>query len=237
MFDFNESVVIVTGASGNLGLAVSRAFHQAGARLVLVDKSAERLARLDPGPLSNGHHLAQGIDVNDPASVREMGEEVVRRLGRIDVLVNTVGGYQAGTPVHETPLDVWDRMMSLNARTAFIVSQAVVPQMLRQGSGKIINIAARPGLVGAANAAAYSASKSAVIRVTESLAAELRESGINVNCIVPGTLDTPQNREAMPNAEVGRWVAPESLADVILFLASAAARDIHGASIPVYGRS
>jgi len=237
MFDFKESVVIVTGASGNLGLAVSRAFHQAGARLVLVDKSAERLARLDPGPLSNGHHLAQGIDVNDPASVREMGEEVVRRLGRIDVLVNTVGGYQAGTPVHETPLDVWDRMMSLNARTAFIVSQAVVPQMLRQGSGKIINIAARPGLVGAANAAAYSASKSAVIRVTESLAAELRESGINVNCIVPGTLDTPQNREAMPNAEGGRWVAPESLADVILFLASAAARDIHGASIPVYGRS
>ena len=237
MFDFKESVVIVTGASGNLGLAVSQAFHQAGARLVLVDKSAERLARLDRGPLSNGHHLAQGIDVNDPASVREMGEEVVRRLGRIDVLVNTVGGYQAGTPVHETPLDVWDRMMSLNARTAFIVSQAVVPQMLRQGSGKIINIAARPGLVGAANAAAYSASKSAVIRVTESLAAELRESGINVNCIVPGTLDTPQNREAMPNAEIGRWVAPESLADVILFLASAAARDIHGASIPVYGRS
>ena len=237
MFDFKESVVIVTGASGNLGLAVSQAFHQAGARLVLVDKSAERLARLDPGPLSNGHHLAQGIDVNDPASVREMGEEVVRRLGRIDVLVNTVGGYQAGTPVHETPLDVWDRMMSLNARTAFIVSQAVVPQMLRQGSGKIINIAARPGLVGAANAAAYSASKSAVIRVTESLAAELRESGINVNCIVPGTLDTPQNREAMPNAEIRRWVAPESLADVILFLASAAARDIHGASIPVYGRS
>jgi len=237
MFDFKESVVIVTGASGNLGLAVSQAFHQAGARLVLVDKSAERLARLDRGPLSNGHHLAQGIDVNDPASVREMGEEVVRRLGRIDVLVNTVGGYQAGTPVHETPLDVWDRMMSLNARTAFIVSQAVVPQMLRQGSGKIINIAARPGLVGAANAAAYSASKSAVIRVTESLAAELRESGINVNCIVPGTLDTPQNREAMPNAEIRRWVAPESLADVILFLASAAARDIHGASIPVYGRS
>ena len=237
MFDFKESVVIVTGASGNLGLAVSQAFHQVGARLVLVDKSAERLARLDRGPLSNGHHLAQGIDVNDPASVREMGEEVVRRLGRIDVLVNTVGGYQAGTPVHETPLDVWDRMMSLNARTAFIVSQAVVPQMLRQGSGKIINIAARPGLVGAANAAAYSASKSAVIRVTESLAAELRESGINVNCIVPGTLDTLQNREAMPKAEVGRWVAPESLADVILFLASAAARDIHGASIPVYGRS
>ena len=237
MFDFKESVVIVTGASGNLGLAVSRAFHQAGACLVQVDRSTERLAPLDAEPASERHHLVQAIDVNDPASVSGMVEEVVRRFGQIDVLVNTVGGYQAGTPVHETPLDVWDRMMSLNARTAFVVSRAVVPQMLRQGSGKIINIAARPGLVGAANAAAYSASKSAVIRVTESLAAELRESGINVNCIVPGTLDTPQNREAMPNAEIGRWVAPESLADVILFLASAAARDIHGASIPVYGRS
>jgi len=237
MFDFKESVVIVTGARGNLGLAVSRAFHQAEARLVLVDRSAERLTRLDAGPASEGQRMAQAIDVSDPASVRGMVEEVVGRFGQIDVLVNTVGGHQAGTPVHETPLEVWDRMLSLNARTAFIVSQAVILQMLRQGSGKIIHIAARPGLVGAANAAAYSASKSAVIRLTESLSAELRHSGINVNCVIPGTLDTPQNRQAMPNAEVGRWVAPESLADVILFLASAAARDIHGASIPVYGRS
>lgn len=96
MFDYNGSVVIVTGASGNLGLAVSRPFHQAGARLVLVDRSADRFARLDAGPASEGHRLAQAIDVNDPDSVRGMVEEVVRRFGRIDVLVNTVGGYQAG---------------------------------------------------------------------------------------------------------------------------------------------
>jgi NAD(P)-dependent dehydrogenase (short-subunit alcohol dehydrogenase family) len=155
----------------------------------------------------------------------------------LDVLVNTVGGFRAGTPVHETPVETWDSMMSLNARTAFVVSQAVVPLMMGQGRGVIIHIGARPGLKGAANAAAYSASKAAVIRLTESLSAELRDSGINVNCIVPGTIDTPQNREAMPNADPRRWVAPDSLADVILFLASPAARDIHGATIPVYGRS
>jgi len=133
--------VIVTGASGNLGRAVSQAFHQAEARLELVDRSADRLPSLDARPASEGHRLAQAVDVSAPASARGMVEEVVGRFGHIDVPVNTVGGYQAGTLVHETPLDVWDRMMSLNARTAFIVSQAVVPQMLRQGSGKIINIA------------------------------------------------------------------------------------------------
>jgi NAD(P)-dependent dehydrogenase (short-subunit alcohol dehydrogenase family) len=122
-------------------------------------------------------------------------------------------------------------------RTAFIASRAVVPHMLRQGSGKIIHIAARPGLQGRAESAAYSASKSAVLRLTESLSAELRDSGINVNCVIPGTLDTPPNREAMPEADTSRWVSPDSLAEVILFLASPAARDIHGAAIPVYGRT
>jgi len=238
VFDFKERVVIVTGASGNMGRAVARAFREAGARVVLVDRVAEPSAgtNLDPGS-HDRPSLAQAADLNDPASVERMVEEVIRVMGRIDVLVNTVGGYRAGSPVHQTTLEVWDRMMTLNARTAFIVSHAVIPEMLRQGSGKIIHIAARPGLAGAANAAAYSASKAAVIRLTESLSAEMRHSGINVNCVVPGTLDTPQNREAMPDADTRRWVAPESLADVILFLASSAARDVHGASIPVLGRS
>jgi NAD(P)-dependent dehydrogenase (short-subunit alcohol dehydrogenase family) len=128
-------------------------------------------------------------------------------------------------------------MMDLNARSAFITSQAVIPQMLKQGSGAIIHIAARPGLAGRANMAAYSASKSAVIRLTESMAAEYKEAGIRVNCIIPGTIDTPQNRRDMPDAETSKWVEPESLAEVILFLASQAARDINGAAIPVYGRS
>jgi NAD(P)-dependent dehydrogenase (short-subunit alcohol dehydrogenase family) len=164
-----------------------------------------------------------------------MVEGALRRFGRIDVLVNAAGGYRAGTPVHDTPLETWEFLLSLNARTAFITSSAVVPAMLEQGSGKIVNVAARAALKGGAKSAAYSASKSAVLRLTESLSAELKGSGINANCVLPGTIDTPQNREAMPNADTSRWVAPEALADVILFLASDAARAVHGAAVPVYG--
>jgi NAD(P)-dependent dehydrogenase (short-subunit alcohol dehydrogenase family) len=178
---------------------------------------------------------AVSIDVNDPKSVQGMVADTISHFGRLDVLVNTVGGFRSGTPVHETPLETWDFIMSLNARSAFITSQAVIPQMLKQGSGAIINIAARPGLAGKANMAAYSASKSAVIRLTESMAAEYREAGIQVNCIIPGTIDTPQNRREMPDADTTRWVKPESLANVILFLVSNESRDIHGAALPVYG--
>jgi NAD(P)-dependent dehydrogenase (short-subunit alcohol dehydrogenase family) len=183
------------------------------------------------------HLFAVSIDVNDPQSVKGMVAETIQRFGRLDVLVHTVGGFRAGTPVHETPLETWDLMMNLNARTAFITSQAVIPQMLKQGSGAIIHVAARPGLTGKANMAAYGASKSAVIRLVESMSAEYKEAGIRTNCIIPGTIDTPQNRGDMPGADTDRWVKPESLAEVVMFLASDAARDIHGAALPVYGRS
>jgi NAD(P)-dependent dehydrogenase (short-subunit alcohol dehydrogenase family) len=126
-------------------------------------------------------------------------------------------------------------MLDLNARTAFVVSRAVIPGMRERGQGKIIHVASRAALKGSAKAAAYSASKSALIRLTESLAAELKRDGINVNCVLPGTIDTPQNRASMPKADRSRWVAPEAIADVILFLASDAARAIHGAALPVYG--
>jgi NAD(P)-dependent dehydrogenase (short-subunit alcohol dehydrogenase family) len=238
MFDFTDQVVIVTGAGGSLGSAVAHRFMQTGARMCLAEVNAESLSRRFPEPRPAGdHYLAAPLDANDPDSVQGMVDQVVSRFGRVDVLVNTVGGFRTGTPVHETPVELWDGMMDLNARTAFLVSRAVVPPMLQQGSGKIVSVAARPGLQGRRNSAAYGASKAAVIRLTESLSAELRDSGINVNCVIPGTLDTPPNREAMPDADVNRWVQPDSLAEVILFLASPAARDIHGAAIPVYGRT
>ena len=128
-------------------------------------------------------------------------------------------------------------MLNLNTRTAFITSQRVIPHMIRQQTGKIVHLAARPGLEGKANMSAYSASKAAVIRLTESAAAELKNHNINVNCVIPGTIDTPQNRVAMPDADFGRWVTLESLTGVIAFLSSEAARDIHGAAIPIYGLS
>jgi NAD(P)-dependent dehydrogenase (short-subunit alcohol dehydrogenase family) len=229
---------VVTGAAGNLGQAVARGFQIAGANLVLVDRAPDRLERLYPELAGvPAHYLATSVDLGDAKAVEGMVHETIRRLGRIDVLANPLGGYRAGAPVHETSLEDWDYMLTLNARTAFLVSRAVVPTMLEQGRGKIIHVASRAALKGSARSAAYSVSKSAVIRLTESLSAELRRKNINVNCVLPGTIDTPQNRRDMPEANHSRWVTPEAIADVILFLASDAARAVHGASIPVYGTS
>jgi len=237
MFDFSGRVVMVAGAVGNLGEAVARAFGEAGARLVLLDRGAERLAALYPEPARAGDHLLlPGVDATEESSVAAAVQAALERLGRIDVLANTVGGWWGGTATHETSLDTWDFMHDLNARTALVLSRAVVPTMLLQGSGKIVHTAARAALAGSARSAAYSASKAAVMRLVESLAAELGPGGINVNCVLPGTIDTPQNRAAMPKADPGRWVPPAAIAQVFLFLASDPAWAINGAAIPVYGR-
>jgi NAD(P)-dependent dehydrogenase (short-subunit alcohol dehydrogenase family) len=238
MFDFSGKVALVTGAGGNLGGAVARAFYASGASVVLVDRSTERLNALYPAEqfVPARVHFA-AADLADEASVMALVAGALDRFGRIDILANTVGGYRAGTPVHETPLETWDFMLTLNARTAFLISKAVIPTMLAQRYGKIVHVAARGGLTGTARHSAYAASKSAVIRLTETLAAELRHEGINVNCVLPGTIDTPQNRAEAPGADYSKWVAPEAIADVILFLASDAARAVNGAAVPVYGRS
>jgi NAD(P)-dependent dehydrogenase (short-subunit alcohol dehydrogenase family) len=238
MTQFKGKVVLVTGASGNLGSAVTRAFAKARAKLALIDRHPELLAETFPKLVKQtDRFLAENVDLTKQAAVTAVVEKIVAKFGRIDVLVHTVGGFFSGPPLHETPLEKLDFMLLLNAKTTFITNQAALQKMVPQGSGKIINIAARPALQGNKNMAAYSAAKAAVLRLTESAAAEVKSHGINVNAILPGTIDTPQNRAAMPKANTDNWVQPESLADVILFLASAAARDIHGAAIPVYGRS
>jgi NAD(P)-dependent dehydrogenase (short-subunit alcohol dehydrogenase family) len=238
MFDFSDRVVIVTGAAGNLGQAVARAFLAAGARLVLVDRRPDRLQRLFPELSSSpDHFMATSVDLTGEDAVKGVVDEALRRFGRIDVLANTAGGWRGGKPVHETPLDTLDFLLNLNARTVFISSSAVVPTMLEQGAGKIVNVAARAAMGAASKNGAYAASKSAVVRLTETMAAELKQEGINVNCVLPGTIDTPQNRQAMPKADHSRWVTPEAIADVMLFLASDTARAVNGAAVPVYGRS
>ena len=238
MFNFADKVVMVTGAIGNLGVVLTQAFQSSKAKLALVDRGEERLRQAFPDLVgSPDYQLVNCADLMDEGAVEAAVAETMQHFGRIDVLVNTVGGYRAGKMLHETPIETWDFLLNLNGRSVFIACQKVIPRMLNQGSGKIVNVAARPGIEGQAGMAAYSASKSAVIRITESMAAELKDHGINVNCVIPGTIDTPQNRGTMPNADYNTWVTPESLADVILFLSSEAARDVHGAAVPVYGRS
>jgi NAD(P)-dependent dehydrogenase (short-subunit alcohol dehydrogenase family) len=238
MFDFSNKTVMVSGAIGNLGVVLARTFQASDAKLALVDRGEERLRQAFPDLVGLQEYLLVNCaDLMDEGAVEASVTEAILHFGRIDVLVNTVGGFRAGKMLHETSIETWDFLLNLNARSVFIACKKVIPHMLNQGSGKIVNVAARPGIKGQAGMAAYSASKSAVFRLTESMAEELKDQGINVNCIIPGTIDTPQNRGAMPNEDYSTWVAPDSLADVILFLSSEAARDVHGAAIPVYGRS
>jgi NAD(P)-dependent dehydrogenase (short-subunit alcohol dehydrogenase family) len=238
MFDFTNQVVMISGAVGNLGQVVARSFQACGAKLALVDRGEDRLKETFPDLVNSADYLLVNCaDLMDEGAVEASVTESFQHFGRIDVLVNTVGGFRAGTPLHETPIETWDFLHNLNARSVFIACKKVIPHMLKQGSGKIINLAARPGLEGQAGMAAYSASKAAVFRLTESMAKELKDQGINVNCIIPGTIDTSANRGANPDADFSTWVTPESLSEVILFLSCSASRDIHGAAIPVYGIS
>lgn len=236
MVDFTKQVALITGAAGNIGQATAYAFYEAGAKLALVGRSREQVTMAFPDLVDAGDCLFVAADLTDASAVDQMVQAVMDHYGRIDILANIAGGFKSGTPVHETPLEVWDYMINLNARTVFLVSRAVVGHMLQQGHGKIINIASRAALEGRPRMAAYSVAKSAVIRLTESMAAELKNQGINVNCIVPDTIDTPQNRAEMPAADFSKWVTPRDLADVILFLASTAAKPVTGAVLPVYGR-
>lgn len=201
---FEQRIVMVTGAAGNLGRAVAAAFEALGATVV-------RLGRQDPI------------------------EHALERHGRVDVLCNIAGAFRMGKPLHETTDADWDFLFDANAKTVLNTCRAVVPSMIANGGGKIVNVGAYAALKGAAQMGAYVASKSAVIRITETMAAELRDKNINVNCVLPSIIDTPENRAAMPKADPGRWVSTQDLAAVIVFLASDAARAIHGAAIPVTG--
>ena len=202
---------------------------------MLVDLNEAVLAQAYPG--EDGRRLLLAADLMDAVSARKAVDSAVTRFGRIDCLCNIAGGFRMGPAVHETPADLWNLMLDLNAGTLLHMVQAVVPGMLAAGSGKIVNIGAGGGLKGGAKMGAYSAAKSVVIRLTESMAAELRDKGINVNCVLPSVIDTPQNRADMPKADPKKWVAPQDLAQVILFLCSDGARAIHGAAVPVNGLS
>ena len=233
--EFENQTVIVTGAAGNLGRAVVDAFASGGAHFVLVALHNKTLA--EHFQHEDEHNLFVAADLREQAQANAVADAAIARFGRIDVLCNLAGGFRMGERVHETSDETWNFLFDLNARSVLHMARAVVPRMLANGGGKIVNVGAQAAQKGVANMGAYCASKSVVMRLTEAMAAELRERGINVNCVLPTIIDTPENRHAMPDADPSRWVAPADLARIIVFLASSAARAIHGASIPVTGLS
>lgn len=226
MSEFQDQVVVVTGAAGALGRATADYFAQAGARLALLD-----VVKID------GPAFSRTCDLTDAEACRSVVAEIEAGIGPIAVLANIAGGFAMGEAVHETSDRTWDFLMGLNAHSVLNMARAVVPGMLTRRRGKIVNIGAGAGQRGIGSMGAYSASKSVVIRLTEAMADELKDQGINVNCILPSVIDTERNRKDMPNADFSRWVTPEAMAGVIGFLASEAARPIHGVALPVSGLS
>jgi NAD(P)-dependent dehydrogenase (short-subunit alcohol dehydrogenase family) len=223
--DLAGKVVVVTGAGGALGSAVAVRAEQCGAQVWRLD--------LTSPAVDSTRERYVAVDLGDLVATRA----AMARIGRVDALCNVAGGFAMGPAVHEVSDEDWDAMFRINVLTLRNAVRAVVPGMLSTGRGAIVNVGAAGALRGGANVAAYAAAKSSVMRLTESMSQELRGQGINVNAVLPGTLDTPRNRADMPNADPSRWVAPQDLANVICFLCSDAARAVHGALIPVVGLS
>lgn len=227
--------VMITGAAGNLGRAVAARFaREPGTRLVLVDRSADAL-RSAFGADDTGRALLQA-DLLAADSIEAATRTAVERFGGLDALAHLAGGFRMGEAVHETSTATLEAMLDLNVRTFLHTAHAVVPQLLARGGGRIAVVAAGAALRGAAQMGAYTAAKSAVLRLVESMSAELKDRDIAVNAVLPSIIDTPENRRAMPEADASRWVTPEALADVIAFLLSDAARAVHGVGLPVSGR-
>jgi NAD(P)-dependent dehydrogenase (short-subunit alcohol dehydrogenase family) len=222
---------MITGAAGNLGRAVAGSFLAEGAKLVLVD--LHRASLEEAFGAENERRLFAPANLLKQEQVNLAVQAALARFGRIDVLCNLAGGFRMGEPVHEIADENWDFLFEVNGRTLLHAVRAVVPGMIEIGGGKIVNVGAFSAQKGLALMGAYSAAKDSVIRLTEAMAAELRDKNINVNCVLPTIIDTPQNRAAMPGVDPSRWVAPEDLASAIAFLASNGARAIHGAALPV----
>jgi NAD(P)-dependent dehydrogenase (short-subunit alcohol dehydrogenase family) len=225
--------VVITGAFGALGAAVAHAFAAAGARLGLLGRGT--VPPWAASEFAAPHVLVGGVDLADPADAAAAMQKVVDVTGTVDVLVNVAGGFRRET-LSAGDIGAWELMFRMNLKTAVCASRAALAYLGARGSGRIINIGAAAAARAAAGMGAYAASKAGVERLSEALAEELKDRGITVNTVLPGTLDTPANRAAMPRADTTRWVEPAAVADVVMFLASDAARAVTGAAIRVFGR-
>lgn len=231
----SNKIAIITGGTGNLGRAVVPMFLDAGATVVVPYRTEASFNALRERVGDDGGRLhGQQVDVTDEAAVAQLVDAVLAEQGRIDFLLNLVGGYEGGKFL-ETDLDQWDRLFRLNVRPTLVCTRAVLPHLVAQGSGRIITVGARPALEPASGSAAYTAAKATVVSMTRAIAREVRTTGVTINCVVPSTLDTEENRRTM-KGDPARWVRPEQVAALMRYLCSDAAAAINGAVIPVYGQ-
>ena len=230
MTDLSHRTVLITGASGGLGRPVTDAFLSAGAAVVAV--------ALDfPEGASQSTCTQVVADLTSATEVDRMLAMALEPTGRIEALVHIAGGFAGGTPVHETDEATWDHIMNLNLKAAFLVTRAVLRPMIDAGYGRIVAVGARPGVVPVAGLSAYSASKAGLHALIQTIALEGNKHGITANAVMPSIINTPTNREAMPDADFSKWVAPESIARQIVWLCSEEAADVSGALLPIYGQS
>lgn len=222
-------IVLITGANGGLGHAVTQAFLDAGAK---VGGAAQTILDSEfPSP----DFMALSGQISTAEAAVAVVQKVKARWGRVDGLIHLIGGFSGGTRVDETSGETFEQMLAVNLRSAFYFFKAVVPGMREQGSGRIVAIGSRPAVVPTPTLGAYSASKAALVSLVQTVALENKDRGINANVILPGMMDTPANRKAMPNADPTRWVPPSQVAAMLVYLASDAASNINGAVIPILG--
>ncbi len=229
--DLNGKVVAVTGGFGSLGASVAKTLVAAGAKLALLDRAERTKA---PQDLAQALALG-GVDLGSGERAREAIAQIIARFGRLDALVNIAGGFR-WEKIEGGSLDTWDQLYQMNLRTAVNASQAALPHLLASTNGSIVNVGALAAAKAGAGMGAYAASKAGVAKLTEALAEELKDRAVTVNAVLPSIIDTPANRADMPDADFSRWVKPEQIADLIVFLLSDRARAITGALIPIAGR-
>lgn len=235
---FNDKVAFVAGGTGGLGRAVAQAFLAEGATVIVSYQKKQEFEDLKNVATSGASRLfAYDLDVTNETAVKKCVEGIVKQNGRLDFLINTVGAYAGGVKLWETDAGMLDQQLKLNLMSGYVLYRAVVPVMLSQRGGAIVSVASKAAVDHAGGAAAYVASKAAAVAMVDSLAADLKASGIRVNSVLPSIIDTPANRKAMAGADFAKWPKPEDIARVILFLCSEDAHLVHGAAIPVYGDS